>query len=82
MLDAVISLVPQSLLGGPKNLKGYRLSPLLRVILRAQARKKVDMGNVEPEQLRREMRSQLLPLRAGYQVGQVRDLSIDLEAER
>ncbi len=78
-LDAVISLVPQSLLGGPKNLKGYRLSPLLRVILRAQARKKVDMGNVEPEQLRREMRSQLLPLRAVYQVGQVRDLSIDLE---
>lgn len=78
-LDTVISLVPQSLLGGPKNLKGYPLSPLLRVILKAQARNKVGMGDLEPEQLRLEMRSRLLPLRAGYEVGQVHNLSIDLE---
>ncbi|MCC2637155.1 MAG: nlhH 2 [Moraxellaceae bacterium] len=77
-LDQFSSLVPRPLLRAPRNDAGARLSPLLHwlAFLRKLANLGADLHADDVNLARRRFRADILPLRVGYHVQAVRNLTV------
>lgn len=77
-LDQMTSLVPRAVLRAPQNDAGAQLSPLLHwlVYLRKATHLGAGLTAADVEVARRRFRRDILPLRKGYEVQDVRNLTV------
>ncbi|HET8730753.1 MAG TPA: alpha/beta hydrolase [Moraxellaceae bacterium] len=77
-LDQVTALIPRPVLRAPVNDDGASLSPLLHwlIYLRKLSAQETNPGAIDVTEARRRFRRDILPLRAGYPVHAVHDLTV------
>ncbi len=79
-VDSVLRCMPSFLISVPKNDEGYRLSPLIYLLLGLKRKAGIpSLHERSPEEGRAQYRKDVIPLNANYNVKDVSDFSIPFE---